>query len=69
MDERGFAQYWPEWSQYSQKVRDQVLRSVVTFINGLTAGAVTSRGDWPADKQIEQLRLQLDLLKRWAGDQ
>jgi AcrR family transcriptional regulator len=69
MYERCFAQYWPEWSQYSQKVRDQVLRSVVTFINGLTAGAVTSRGDWPADKQIEQLRLQLDLLKRWAGDQ
>ena len=69
MYERCFAQYWPEWSQYSQKVREQVLRSVVTFINGLTAGAVTSRGDWPADKQVEQLRLQLDLLKRWAGDQ
>lgn len=69
MYERCFATVWPEWTQYSPKVRDQVLRSVITFINGLTAGAVTSRGDWPAEKQVEQLRLQLDLLKRWAGDQ
>ena len=47
-------------------MRDQVLRSVVTFINGLTASAVTSPRDWPAGKQIEQLRLQLDLLRQWA---
>jgi hypothetical protein len=39
---------------------------VVTFINGLTAGAVTSPRDWPARMQIEQLRLQLDLLRLWA---
>ena len=32
----------------------------MTFINGLTASAVASRGDWPAQKQIEQLRLQID---------
>jgi hypothetical protein len=43
-----------------------VLRSVVTFINGLTAGAVTSPRDWPAGKQIEQLELQLALLRHWA---
>jgi hypothetical protein len=40
---------------------------VVTFINGLTASAVTSPADWPAAVQIEQLRLQLELLQRWAG--
>jgi hypothetical protein len=28
-------------------VRDQLLRSVVTFINGLTASAVASQSDWP----------------------
>jgi hypothetical protein len=39
---------------------------VVTFINGLTAGAVTSPGDWPAAVQIAQLDLQLQLLRRWA---
>jgi TetR/AcrR family transcriptional repressor of bet genes len=63
---RCFAEHWPEWSAWPAGVRDQVLRSMVTFINGLTAGAVTSPRDWPARMQIEQLRLQLDLLRRWA---
>ena len=49
-------------------MRDQVLRSVVTFINGLTASAVASQSDWPAGKQIEQLRLQLQLLHGWAAE-
>lgn len=39
---RCFAEHWPEWRLWPHAVRDQVLRSVVTFINGLTAGAVTS---------------------------
>ncbi len=63
---RCFAEHWPEWPAWSPAVRDQVLRSMVTFINGLTAGAVTSPRDWPARMQIEQLRLQLELLRRWA---
>jgi TetR/AcrR family transcriptional repressor of bet genes len=63
---RCFAEHWPEWSVWPPGVRDQLLRSMVTFINGLTAGAVTSPRDWPARMQIEQLRLQLDLLRRWA---
>jgi AcrR family transcriptional regulator len=65
--ERCLARAWPEWSQWTPARRDQVLRSVVTFINGLTASAVVSRGDWPADKQAEQLRLQLQLLRGWAS--
>ncbi len=64
--ERCLAQGWPAWTQWSPAVRDQVLRSVVTFINGLTASAVASQSDWPAAKQIEQLRLQLQLLHGWA---
>jgi hypothetical protein len=64
--ERCFAEYWPEWKSLSAEVRDQVLRSVVTCMNGLTAGAVTSPRDWPAQKQIEHLRLQIDLLRQWA---
>jgi TetR/AcrR family transcriptional repressor of bet genes len=63
---RCLAEYWEEWPSWPQAVRDQVLRSVVTFINGLTAGAVTSPGDWPAAAQIEQLRLQLELLHHWG---
>ena len=64
--ERCLAQGWPAWAQWSANVRDQVLRSVVTFINGLTASAVASQSDWPAAKQIEQLRLHLQLLHGWA---
>jgi TetR/AcrR family transcriptional regulator, transcriptional repressor of bet genes len=64
--ERCLEQGWPDWAQWSAAVRDQVLRSVVTFINGLTASAVASQSDWPAAKQIEQLRLHLQLLHGWA---
>src|ERR1700675_3908375 len=46
--ERCFAEHWPEWQRWPATVRDQVLRSLVTSINGLTAGAVTSPRDWPA---------------------
>jgi TetR/AcrR family transcriptional regulator, transcriptional repressor of bet genes len=66
---RCFAGYWQEWASWPQAARDQVLRSMVTFINGLTASAVTSPSDWPAGMQIEQLRLQLDLLRQWANTQ
>jgi TetR/AcrR family transcriptional regulator, transcriptional repressor of bet genes len=64
--ERCLAQCWPEWTQWSAATREQVLRSVVTFINGLTASAVANPGDWPAAKQIAQVRLQLQLLRAWA---
>ncbi|MFI4895590.1 MAG: TetR/AcrR family transcriptional regulator [Steroidobacterales bacterium] len=64
--ERCVSQGWPEWQNWSPSTREHVLRSVVTFINGLTASAVVSRSDWPAVRQIEQLRLQLQLLRAWA---
>jgi AcrR family transcriptional regulator len=66
--ERCLTQGWPAYAQWSVAVRDQVLRSVVTFINGLTASAVASQSDWPAAKQIEQLRLHLQLLHGWAAE-
>jgi TetR/AcrR family transcriptional regulator, transcriptional repressor of bet genes len=65
--ERCLAQSWPQWPQWPPGTREQVLRSLVTFINGLTASAVANPGDWPAQKQIVQLRLQLQLLQAWAG--
>jgi AcrR family transcriptional regulator len=64
--ERCFAEHWPEWAVWPPAARDQVLRSVVIFINGLTASAVTSPRDWPAAAQVEQLDLHLVLLRRWA---
>jgi TetR/AcrR family transcriptional repressor of bet genes len=63
---RCFTEHWQEWSAWPRPVREHVLRSVVTFINGLTASAVTSPSDWPAAVQVEQLRLQLDLLRQWG---
>jgi AcrR family transcriptional regulator len=57
---------WKEWPQWPPATREQVLRSLVTFINGLTASAVANPGDWPAQKQIAQLRLQIVLLHAWA---
>jgi TetR/AcrR family transcriptional repressor of bet genes len=63
---RCIAEGWPEWADWSGTVREQVLRSIVTFINGITASAVVNQNDWPAERQIEQLRLQLTLLRAWA---
>ena len=66
---RCFAEHWSEWSEWPPATREQVLKSVVTFINGLTAGAVTSPRDWPAATQVAHLGLQLNLLRRWANPQ
>ena len=65
--QRCLSRAWPEWSRWSAEVRDSVLRSVSTFINGLTASTVASRADWPAAKQVEQMRLQIDMLREWAA--
>jgi AcrR family transcriptional regulator len=65
--ERCLSHAWPEWPRWPAEVRDGVLRSVMTFINGLTASTVASRGDWPAEKQIEQMRLQVSMLRDWAA--
>jgi TetR/AcrR family transcriptional repressor of bet genes len=64
--ERCLARGWSEWRQWSPLIRDQVLRSVVTFINGLTASVVASPRDWAAARQVGQLRLQLEMLHAWA---
>src|SRR6516164_6320057 len=61
--ERCLGVSWPHWPP---STREQVLRSLITFINGLTASAVANPGDWPAQKQIAQLRLQIELLYAWA---
>jgi TetR/AcrR family transcriptional repressor of bet genes len=66
--ERCLSEGWSIWPQLAAGTREQVLRSVVTFINGVTASAVASQSDWPAAKQVEQLRLQLQLLHTWAAD-
>ena len=66
--ERCLSEGWTLWPELTAATREQVLRSVVTFINGVTASAVASQADWPAAKQLEQLHLQLQLLLAWAQD-
>ena len=65
--ERCLARGWAEWRRWPESTREQVLRSVVTFINGITANTVATRGDWPPARQIALLRLQLELLHAWAA--
>src|SRR5690349_21180808 len=65
--ERCLARGWSEWPHWPATTRAEVLRSVVTFINGVTASTVASRAEWPAARQIGQLRLQLELLHAWAN--
>lgn len=60
------ATHWPQSAQWPPAVRAQVLVSIMTFINGLTASAVTSPADWPAARQVGQLGLQLHMLQHWA---
>jgi TetR/AcrR family transcriptional regulator, transcriptional repressor of bet genes len=63
---RCFARHWDGFGRWPQAIRHQVVRSLTTFMNGITASAVTSPADWPARVQIEQLELHLKLLEGWA---
>ena len=66
--ERCLAQCWPEWAPWPAALREQVLCSIVTFINGLCASAVANPGDWRPERQLAQLRLQLQLQRSWARE-
>lgn len=64
--ERCLAEQWPESKRWRPAVRQQVLRSLITFINGVTTSAVSSPRDWPSRVQLRQLELHLRLLRNWA---
>ena len=64
--ERCFAASWPEWADWPAELRAEVLSSVMTFINGLTPGAVLSPAEWPPERQLMQLGRQLELWRGWA---
>ena len=64
--ERCFAASWPEWSSWPEELKADVLSGVMTFINGLTPGAVLSPAEWPPERQLAQLARQLELWRGWA---
>jgi TetR/AcrR family transcriptional regulator, transcriptional repressor of bet genes len=64
--ERCLAEQWPESRDWPHEVRAEVLRAITTFINGLTASAVVSPAEWPAERLLGQLGLQLALWRAWA---
>lgn len=64
---RCLAAHWEGYAALPAATREQLLRSLVTFINGITASAVSSPADWPARQQRRALALQLALLESWAA--
>ena len=60
---------WKESSSWHPTVFNQVCSSVLGFLNGLTASAVTSPGSWTKQRQLNSLKLQLELVRNWANQQ
>jgi AcrR family transcriptional regulator len=65
--ERCLATHWPEWPSWPVEVREQVLGAIATFLNGLTPSAVLNPAEWPAERLLGQLGLQLSLWRAWAA--
>ncbi|MBP2239384.1 AcrR family transcriptional regulator [Sinorhizobium kostiense] len=57
---------WPESKDWPTDIFESALRSVVTFIFGLSAGGVTNRAIWTPNVQRSQLQLHLRLIRDWA---
>ncbi len=66
---RAIGAAWPESSHWRGATFDAVHISVLNFLNGLTASAVTSPQGWPVERQLEALRLHLSMIHRWAREQ
>jgi len=64
--ERCLREHWPESARWPARLRADVSRSIITFVNGITASAVSSPRDWPASEQVGQLRMHLVRLRAWA---
>ncbi|MER9204184.1 TetR family transcriptional regulator [Mesorhizobium sp. M0933] len=60
---------WPESEKWAKDVFDMALRSIVTFLFGLSAGGVTNRNVWTPSVQRSQLGLQLRMVRHWAQQQ
>jgi len=66
--DRCLSEHWSEWSTWPAVVRDDVLRAIATFLNGLTAGAIISPTEWPPERLLAQLERQLTLWRAWGRE-
>ncbi|MFT5113164.1 MAG: TetR/AcrR family bet gene transcriptional repressor [Parasphingorhabdus sp.] len=57
---------WPESANWQPAIFLQTCHMVLSFLNGLTASAVTSPQSWPGDRLLQSLQLQLSLVHSWA---
>jgi|GEM_PF-3130620 len=57
---------WPETSGWPDPLFEQALRSIATFLFGLSAGGVTNPKTWTQTVQREQLGQHLELVRNWA---
>jgi len=65
--DRCLREHWPESVRWPARLQADVSRSIITFVNGITASAVSSPRDWPASEQVAQLRMHLARLRASAG--
>jgi TetR/AcrR family transcriptional regulator, transcriptional repressor of bet genes len=64
--ERCLREHWPETARWPARLRANVSRSIIAFVNGITASAVSSPRDWPASEQVAQLSSHLGMVRAWA---
>ncbi|MER9094745.1 TetR family transcriptional regulator [Mesorhizobium sp. M0700] len=60
---------WPVSEEWSTDVFETAVRSIVTFLFGLSAGGVTHRAVWTTSVQRSQLELHLRMVRYWARQQ
>ncbi|WP_192247368.1 TetR/AcrR family transcriptional regulator [Mesorhizobium caraganae] len=60
---------WPESEEWPTDVFETALRSIVTFLFGLSAGGVTNRAVWTTSVQRSHLELHLRMVRYWARQQ
>jgi len=65
--DRCLREHWPESLRWPARLQADVSRSIITYVNGITASAVSSPRDWPASEQVAQLRMHLARLRASAG--
>ncbi|MEI9425418.1 TetR family transcriptional regulator [Mesorhizobium sp. Cs1299R1N1] len=60
---------WSESEHWPAHVFEAALRSIITFVFGLSAGGVTNRAVWTASVLRSQLEIHLGMVRNWAQQQ